>query len=113
VAEKATNVVHVWLADEDLGVFDFQKFSNSDGYLVENTSGLTVKAFFEGIGEMRAIALQTFVWLLRRRKGQDVARASIDFAIGDLRLETVEDPTVASDGTNETVTSDSSPTSAI
>ena len=113
MAEKATNVVHVWLGDEDLGVFDFQKFSNSDVYLVENTSGLTVKAFFEGIGEMRAIALQTFVWLLRRRKGQDVARASIDFAIGDLRLETVEDPTVASDGTNETVTSDSSPTSAI
>ena len=112
MTDKATKIVHVWLGEEDLGQFDFQRFTNSDGYLVENTSGLTVKAFFEGIGEMRAIALQTFVWLLRRRKGQIVDRATIDFAIGDLRLETVEDPTAASDGTTEIVTSDSSPTSA-
>lgn len=113
MADKATNVIHVWLGDEDLGDFDFQKFTNSDGYLVENSSGLSVKQFFDGIAEMRSIALQTFVWLLRRRKGQIVDRASIDFAIGDLRLETQEGPTGASDGTNEIVTSDSSPTSAI
>lgn len=97
-----TNTVHVFLGEEDLGVFDFGKFTNSDGYLVENSSGLSVKAFFDGITEMRAVALQTFVWLLRRRQGKMMDRATIDFAIADLRLETLEDPTAASAGVVET-----------
>lgn len=105
--------VHVYLGDEDLGVFDFHKFSNSDGYLVENTSGLSTKAFFQGIGELRPMALQTFVWLLYRRQGKIIDRATIDFAVGDLRLEAEPDPTVASDGSNDAATSDSSPTTAI
>ena len=113
MTETASNVIHVWLGDQDLGEFDFQKFTNSEAYLVENASGLTTKAFFDGIGEMRAIAMQTFVWLLKRRQGQIVDRASIDFAIGDLRLEKAADPTVASVGADVTGTSDSSPISAI
>lgn len=108
-----SHVVHVFLKDEDLGVFDFQKFSNSDGFLVENASGgLSPKAFFDGIGELRPMALQTFIWLLYRKQGKTVDRASIDFAIADVRLEEEPDPTVASDGNGVVVTSDSSPITA-
>jgi hypothetical protein len=109
-----SRVVHVFLKDEDLGVFDFQKFSNSDGFLVENASnGLSPKAFFEGIGELRPMALQTFIWLLYRKQGRIVDRASIDFAIADVRLEEEPDPTEASGGSDVAATSDSSPTTAI
>ena len=105
-----SRIVHVYLKDEDLGIFDFQKFSNSDGYLVENVSGgMSPKAFFAGIGELRPMALQTFIWLLYRKQGKNVDRASIDFAIMDVRLVSEPDPTVASDGGSDAVTSDSSP----
>jgi hypothetical protein len=105
--------VRVTLAGEDLGVFDFQKFSNSDGYLVEGQSGLSPKKFFEDIGELRPLALQTFVWLLYRRQGRTVERASIDFAIADFEMAAEPDPTQASDGGSDADTSDSSPTTAI
>ena len=42
----------------------------------------------------------------------NVDRAAIDFKIADLRLEDEPDPTEASSGTGDAVTSDSSPITA-
>ena len=110
---SGSRVVHVFLKDEDLGVFDFQKFSISDSFLVENVSGLSPKELFAGIGELRPMALQTFVWLLYRKMGKIVDRASIDFAIDDVRFEALPDPTLATDGSSGAAILDSSPISAI
>ena len=108
------NAIHVTLGDEDLGEFDFQKFSNSDAYLIENTFGLTTKQFLEGIGEMRAVALDALIWLLYRRNGKTVDKALIRWTFGDLHLqEAAVDPTEASAGSDETSGSELSPTSAI
>jgi hypothetical protein len=108
-----SSVVHVWLGDEDLGKFDFQRISISEGFLIENESGLSVKAFLEGLSEMRAAATQTFVWLLKFRKGERVDRKSLVFDYGDLRMEEEPDPTPASSGEGDAPTSDYSPTTAI
>ena len=108
----ASGIHHVWLADEDLGIFDEAKFTLNDAFVVKASSGLDVMAFNAGIGSMNPLALQTFVWWLKYRKGENVDRASIDFKIADLRLEDEPDPTEASSGTGDAVTSDSSPTTA-
>lgn len=103
---------HVWLGAEDLGVFDENKFTLNDAFIIKASSGLDVKAFNSGIGSMNPLALQTFVWWLKYRKGENVDRVGIDFAIADLRMEPEPDPTVASSGTSVAAISDSSPKSA-
>lgn len=108
------NAIHVVLGDDDLGDFNFETFSNSDAYLIENTFGLTTKQFLEGIGDMRAIALDALIWLLYRRLGRTVDKALIRWTFGDLHLEeSAVGPTEASAGTDETNGSELSPTSAI
>lgn len=114
----ASSVHHVYLGDEDLGIFDETKFTLSDAFLIEghsggHASGLSVNEFMAGINRGQPLAIQTLIWWLRFKQGQNVDRPSIDFNIADLRLEDEPDPTVASSGKNETVISDSSPTTAI
>lgn len=99
-------VLKVTLAGEDLGVFDFQKFSVSDGYLVKGTFGLNGKQFLDGIPDLDPAALQAFVWLLRRKQGQtSLDPRSIDFAIADLDIEDLPDPTSETSGSDAAGTS--------
>ena len=112
-----SGIHHVWLADEDLGVFDEHAFTLSDAYLIEghsggNASGLSVNEFMAGINRGQPLAIQTLIWWLKFKQGVNVDRAAIDFKIADLRLEDEPDPTEASSGTGDAVTSDSSPTTA-
>lgn len=115
-AEPVSNGIHhVWLGDEDLGIFDEHKISMSDGFAIKGVSGLNVKPFLEGIQDMNPLAWQTLVWLLRLKQGKPQARReSIEFFFTDLRMEDegVADPTPAPTGTSETATSESLPTSA-
>ena len=103
---------HVWLGAEDLGIFDENKFTLNDAFTIKASSGLDVKAFNAGIGSMNPLALQTFVWWLKYRKGENVDRVGIDFALADLRMEPEPDPIVASSGMSVAAISDSSPKSA-
>ena len=110
--------IHLWIADEDLGVFNEQHFTLFDAWDVLAASGgrdkgLSVTEFVAGIQRMEPLAIQTLVWFLRKRKGQTVDRASINFNFGDLRVEEEADPTMASSGTPDAGISDSSPTTAI
>lgn len=121
----ASSVVHVHLGDEDLGVFDFEKITVFDSIQMEAKSGLTTKQFVDGLAEMRGVALQALVWLLKSRKGQVTELRALNFAIGDVRMdqetetdpvsgqEIVADPTTPSSGAADASTSVSSPTSAI
>jgi hypothetical protein len=111
--EKKSGAIHLTLGDDDLGVFEFEKLSNSDAYLLENTFGLTPKQFVEGIGEMRAVALDALIWFMYRANGRTVDKSLIRWTFGDINMEPVEDPTEASAGSNETSGSELSPTSAI
>jgi hypothetical protein len=89
----ASNIVRVKLQGTDLGTFDFEKFNVSDGILIKSKTGLTVKQFFDGIGEMDAEALQAFVWLLQRRQGSQVPDPrAIDFPIAALDVSDEPDP---------------------
>lgn len=107
------STIHVHLGEEDLGLFNFEELSNSDAYLIENTFNLSTKGFIDGVQEMRASAIDALLWLMMRRQGKTVDRALIRWTIGSLKFEEEPDPTVASDGHDVAVTSDSSPISAI
>lgn len=108
-----SGVHHVWLGDEDLGIFDENKFRLTDLYQIAGSSGLNGRDFTAGINSQSPLALQTLVWFLRVKAGRPCDRAAIDFAIADLRMEDEPDPTEASSGNADAGTSDTSPTSAI
>jgi hypothetical protein len=107
------NAISLKLGDDDLGVFEFEKLSNSDAYLIENQFGLTTKQFIEGIGDMRAVALDALIWLMYRAQGRTVDKSLIRWTFGDLHLEEATDPTEASAGSDVASGSELSPTSAI
>lgn len=96
----AVGVHHVYLGDEDLGVFDENKFTLADAFVIKASCGLDIKAFNAGIQTMNPLVLQTFVWWLRYKKGVNCDRASIDFAIADLRMKDKPNPTKASSGSS-------------
>jgi hypothetical protein len=110
----SNGIHHVWLGDEDLGIFDEYKISLSDGYLIKGASGLNVKPFLEGIADLDPLSWQTLVWWLRRKQGKDMRRESIEFNFTDLRMEDEvdADPTPVPTGTSGAGISESSPTSA-
>ena len=107
-----SNLIRVKLADEDLGVFDFQKLTVFDGIQLKAKSGLTIKQFVDGLSEMDAAALQALVWLLRTRQGAVTELHAINFALGDLSMEEEPDPTEETSGSDAAATSVSSRTSA-
>lgn len=109
----ASELVHVRLGTEDLGVFDFQKMTVFDGIQLKAKSGLTIKQFIDGMAEMDAACLQALVWLLRTRQGAVTELHAINFAIGDLDIQEEPDPTEETSGSDAAVTSVSSLTSAI
>lgn len=109
----ASNLVHVHIAEDDLGTFDFEKVTVFDAIQIKAKSGLTTKQFIDGLSEMDGVALQALVWLLRSRKGQHIELHSINFAIGDLRMEDAPDPTTETSGSADAATSVSSLTSVI
>lgn len=114
----ASNVVHVTLAGDDLGDFDFQKLTVFDTIRLKAESGLSVKQFIDGLAEMDGAAMQALVWLLKVRKGEVTSLHALNFAIGDLQMEEAPDPTSAqtgdqtSSGSDATATSVSSSTSS-
>lgn len=108
--------IHVSNDGDDLGNFEMEGITNSDAYLIENAFGLTVKGFIEGIGEMRASAVDALLWLMYRRQGRVVDKASVRWSLGGLKIEPVEDepdPTVASSGDADATGSEPLPISAI
>ena len=109
----ASNIVHVHIGDEDLGVFDFEKVTVFDSIQLKAKSGLTTKQFIDGLAEMDGLSLQALVWLLRSRKGAITELHAINFAIGDLRMEEEPDPTTETSGSADAPSSVSSLTSVI
>lgn len=113
----ASSVHHVFIGEEDLGIFDENKFTVSDAIIVKNATGgvngLTVKAFFSGLEQMDPHALQALIWFQRFKLGQQVHISTIDFNVAELRLDDEPDPTQAATGIDETSTSEPSPNSAI
>lgn len=106
--------IHVVNDGDDLGDFDIAKLTNSDAYLIENAFGLSTKAFLDGIGEMRASAVDALIWLMYHHQGRVVDKHLIRWSLGTLQMSEVEeaDPTVAVNGTADANTSELSPTSA-
>ena len=93
-------VYSVTLGDEDLGIYDENKFTLNDAFVIKASCGLDVRAFTAGINSMNPLVLQTLVWWLRYKKGVNCDRASIDFAIADLKLVDAPDPTGETSGSD-------------
>ena len=65
----ALGVWHAWLGEEDLGIYDENKFSLNDAFTIKASCGLNVGVFTAGIKAMDPLVLQTLVWWLRFKKG--------------------------------------------
>ena len=72
-------------------VFDVDDILLSELFAIKSASGLGLKAFIDGISEMDPIALQIMVWLCKTRAGQHLDPSSINFRLGDMRMEN-DDP---------------------
>lgn len=110
---------HVWLEDEDLGIFDERKISLSDGFLIQGQTGghgagLTPQKMLQGIVDGDPRSFQALVWFLKYKQNPSAAPhiTTIDFNYADLRIEDEPDPTEARTGTGDAATSDPSPNSA-
>jgi hypothetical protein len=101
----ATGIYRVTLGDEDLGIFDEHKFTLNVAFVIKASCGMDVKQFMAGINSTNPLAIQTFVWWLKHRKGVNVDRASIDFNMADLKLEDEPDPITETSGTKDADTS--------
>lgn len=72
---------------------DDEKLTLADAFLIKSGTGLALKPFFEGITIMDPTCLQGLVWFLRRKAGESINIADVDFVITDLKLEQDETPT--------------------
>ena len=115
---KPTGVHIVRLGDQSW-TFDENEITLRDAFAIKATSGLSMKPFIAGIDEMDPLALQTLVWFCKFKAGDSTERALVDFKLADLALEdvpagppAVADPAATNSGTDETTTSEPSPTSA-
>lgn len=73
--------------------FDQNKLALGEAIAVKKSSGLTVKAFQEGLVEMDPEALQAMVWLARRRAGEAVRLQDVEFdVVAFAQSLRVEDP---------------------
>lgn len=98
--------IRVKLAGETLGQVDFEDLTLKDAFAIKSASGLTPMEMFSGLEKMDPDALQTIVWFIRMKSGDNVARGSIDFRIRDLETEEVgeggvEFPNAPTSGTSE------------
>lgn len=109
---------HIWLGDEDLGVFDPEKLTTTDALMIEVESAkigrrMTLKTLNDELLEAGAAATITLVWFLRFKQGRGVDIRTIDFVFAELRGEEEPDPTTASSGDGDVNTSQTSPISSI
>ena len=114
--QRPSTAFHLTLNGEDLGRFDPMTMPNSEIYLLENEFGITWAKFCEGIGEMRAAAVDALIFLMYHRKGHPITKGQIVWTpqqIADGMTGEPVPPTGPSSEPAETATSDSSPTSAI
>lgn len=113
MTESSTRV-RVTLGEDEKYVFDRDALTLTDLYAIKSVSGLDFNPFLQGIGDGSPESLQTLVWFLRHKAGIQGDRLQVQFRIGDLDMEPIEeaDPTAASSETSETSTSEDSPTTA-
>lgn len=73
--------------------FDQNKLALAEAIAVKVESGLTIKAFQEGLTEMDPYALKSMVWLAKRRAGIKTRYEDIEFdVVGFSKTLRVEDP---------------------
>lgn len=61
--------------------FDQNKLALAEAIAVKVESGLTIKAFQEGLGEMDPYALKAMVWLAKRRVGIKTRYEDVEFDV--------------------------------
>lgn len=99
------SLTRVRLGDQSWELDD-EKLTLADAFLIKSGTGLALKPFFEGVAEMDPTCLQGLVWFLRRKAGENVNVADIDFVITELVTEQEESPTT---GAAPAVTSETAP----
>jgi hypothetical protein len=85
--------IKVTLKGDDLGTFNDERITLQDAFAIKAASGLNLKPFFTGLNEMDPLSVQTLVWFLKHKKGEQIPLAELDFVIADLDMtEVKEDP---------------------
>lgn len=76
--------------------FDDSELTLADAFAIKSATGLALKPFLEGVGEMDPHCLRALIWFVR---GKDVKLEKIDFRLSDVEVEQIEesDPTSGSE----------------
>ncbi len=82
----------VKLGDESW-TFDEDEITIQDAYMLKAETGLALRPFFEGLADMDPQCLQALVWFLRRKAGEPVRIADVNFRVTALKMEQEESPT--------------------
>lgn len=82
------------LASEDLGILDDEGITLQQAFAIKAASGLSLKAFFDGINEADPLAYQTLVWFQRFKAGISTPLQEIDFRMSDLHAVAIIPPQV-------------------
>lgn len=85
--------IKVSLKGDELGTFDDEGMSLQDAFAIKAASGLSLKPFFAGLNDMDPLSLQTLVWFLKHKKGEQIPLPEVDFLFSELQMEQVVPPT--------------------
>lgn len=113
MADSSTRM-RVTLGEDEDYVFDRDALTLADLYQIKSASGLDFNPFLQGVGDASPESLQTLIWFLRHKAGIQGDRLQVEFKIGDLDIQPIDesDPTLASSGTSDAAISEDSPTTA-
>jgi len=70
---------------------DLTKIKTKEAIALQKATGLTLKQFFDAIGEMDAVALTGLVWLAFKRAGNKMAFDDVDVDLMSLDIDTEGD----------------------
>lgn len=104
--------IKVSLKGEDLGTFDDEGMTLQEAFAIKASSGLSLQPFFAGLRDMDPLALQTLIWFLRHKKGEQSNAQEIDFRLGDLDMEPVVPPTAPTETEATSVGSETTPSAS-
>ena len=76
--------------DGEVYDFDSNKMLNTEVIALQKVTGLTLKAWNEGLQEGDVYALTGLVWLVYRRNGRIMTFDEVEFDIGSLAVEDPE-----------------------
>lgn len=67
--------------------FEAGKFYFKELRAIQKVTGLTMNEFFQGLDKGNVEALGALIWIMKKRAGEDVKYADLDFDMGSMEFD--------------------------